>query len=102
MGALSHLQVIHFATHDSFAEGQNGQTHQPVEVDSLYRAMPNLTYTSDPATARRPWRLEYALSARSVPRSSPSAEMQSGLCLIPNRDKTLKGATSSKAMQQPS
>ena len=44
MGALSHLPVIHFATHDSFAEGQNGQTHQPVELDSLYRAMPNLTY----------------------------------------------------------
>lgn len=44
MGALSHLQTLHFATHDSFAEGQNGPTHQPVEVDSLYRAMPNLTY----------------------------------------------------------
>lgn len=35
---------MHFATHDSFAEGQNGPTHQPVEVDSLYRAMPNLTF----------------------------------------------------------
>ncbi|KAH6889219.1 Transketolase, thiamine diphosphate binding domain-containing protein [Thelonectria olida] len=44
MGAISHLPVIHFATHDSFAEGQNGPTHQAVEVDSLYRAMPNLTY----------------------------------------------------------
>ncbi|RFU34839.1 hypothetical protein B7463_g1439, partial [Scytalidium lignicola] len=44
MGALSHLQAIHIATHDSFAEGQNGPTHQPVELDSLYRAMPNLTY----------------------------------------------------------
>lgn len=28
----------------SFAEGQNGPTHQPVEVDSLFRAMPNLCY----------------------------------------------------------
>lgn len=44
MGALSHLQALHFATHDSFAEGQNGPTHQPVEVDSLYRAMPNIAY----------------------------------------------------------
>lgn len=44
MGALSDLPVIHCATHDSFAEGQNGPTHQPVEVDSLYRAMPNLQY----------------------------------------------------------
>lgn len=44
MGALSDLPVIHCATHDSLAEGQNGPTHQPVEVDSLYRAMPNLLY----------------------------------------------------------
>ncbi|KAL2832600.1 Transketolase, thiamine diphosphate binding domain-containing protein [Aspergillus cavernicola] len=44
MGALSHLPTIHIATHDSFAEGQNGPTHQPVELDSLFRAMPNLTY----------------------------------------------------------
>ncbi|EED20738.1 transketolase, putative [Talaromyces stipitatus ATCC 10500] len=44
MGALSRLPVIHIATHDSFAEGQNGPTHQPVELDSLYRAMPSFTY----------------------------------------------------------
>jgi dihydroxyacetone synthase len=44
MGALSHLKVIHIATHDSIGEGQNGPTHQPVELDSLFRAMPNLLY----------------------------------------------------------
>lgn len=44
MGALSHLPTIHIATHDSFAEGQNGPTHQPVELDSLFRAMPNFTH----------------------------------------------------------
>ncbi|KAB8256453.1 thiamine diphosphate-binding protein [Aspergillus pseudonomiae] len=42
MGALSKLRGIHVATHDSIGEGQNGPTHQPVEVDSLFRAMPNL------------------------------------------------------------
>jgi dihydroxyacetone synthase len=44
MGALSNLQVIHIATHDSIGEGQNGMTHQPVELDSLFRAMPTLLY----------------------------------------------------------
>ncbi|KAH0431551.1 dihydroxyacetone synthase [Colletotrichum camelliae] len=34
MGALSHLPVIHIATHDSFAEGQNGPTHQPLALDN--------------------------------------------------------------------
>ncbi|ANB11658.1 transketolase TKL1 [Sugiyamaella lignohabitans] len=44
MGALCGLQVIHMATHDSISEGQNGPTHQPVELDSLFRAMPNFIY----------------------------------------------------------
>lgn len=44
MGALSNLHVIHVATHDSIGEGQNGPTHQPVEIDSLFRTMPDLQY----------------------------------------------------------
>lgn len=67
MGALSNLQAIHLATHDSFAEGQNGPTHQPIEVDSLYRAMPNLTYIRpcDAEEVIAAW--QFALSARSSP-----------------------------------
>lgn len=67
MGALSHLQTIHLATHDSFAEGQNGPTHQPVEVDSLYRAMPNLTYfrPCDAEEVVAAW--QYALTTRTRP-----------------------------------
>ncbi|KKK23539.1 hypothetical protein ARAM_003916 [Aspergillus rambellii] len=44
MGALQHLQVIHAATHDSIGMGEDGPTHQPVELAALYRAMPNLLY----------------------------------------------------------
>ncbi|KAK7178626.1 dihydroxyacetone synthase [Paraphaeosphaeria sporulosa] len=44
MGALSDLKVVHIATHHSIGEGQNGPTHQPVELDSLFRAMPKLQY----------------------------------------------------------
>jgi dihydroxyacetone synthase len=44
MGALCSLPAIHIATHDSIGEGQNGPTHQPVEVDTLYRTMPNFQY----------------------------------------------------------
>jgi dihydroxyacetone synthase len=67
MGALSNLQVIHVATHDSIGEGQNGQTHQPVELDSLYRAMPTLLYIR-PADAEEvlgAWMT--ALAAREAP-----------------------------------
>ncbi|KAI1198563.1 Transketolase, thiamine diphosphate binding domain-containing protein [Nemania serpens] len=67
MGALSGLQVIHVATHDSIGEGQDGPTHQPVEVDSLFRAMPNLLFVR-PADAEEvigTWAV--ALGARGKP-----------------------------------
>ncbi|KAJ5235805.1 hypothetical protein N7489_005896 [Penicillium chrysogenum] len=44
MGALQHLQIIHVATHDSIGMGEDGPTHQPIELANLYRAMPNLLY----------------------------------------------------------
>jgi len=44
MGALQHLHVIHAATHDSIGMGEDGPTHQPIELAALYRAMPNLHY----------------------------------------------------------
>ncbi len=42
IAALQELQVIHVATHDSIGTGEDGPTHQPIELASLYRAMPNL------------------------------------------------------------
>jgi dihydroxyacetone synthase len=67
MGALSNLQVIHVATHDSIGEGQNGPTHQPVELDSLFRAMPELLYIrpSDSEEVLGAWMV--ALAAKRSP-----------------------------------
>jgi transketolase len=42
VGALSHLQVLHVATHDSIGLGEDGPTHQPVEMLLSLRAMPNV------------------------------------------------------------
>lgn len=44
MGALQQLQCIHVATHDSIGMGEDGPTHQPVELAALFRAMPTLLY----------------------------------------------------------
>ncbi|KAK1247728.1 hypothetical protein MKX07_000616 [Trichoderma sp. CBMAI-0711] len=44
MGALQRLKVIHAATHDSIGMGEDGPTHQPVELAALFRAMPNLLF----------------------------------------------------------
>jgi dihydroxyacetone synthase len=92
MGALSHLQVIHFATHDSFAEGQNGPTHQPVELDSLYRAMPNLQYIRpcDAEEVIGAWKI--ALEARHTPSMLSLGRDPVGIVPNTDRSKVAKGA----------
>lgn len=42
LAALSHHHVLFIATHDSIELGEDGATHQPIEVLSLMRATPNL------------------------------------------------------------
>eukprot|EP01013_Petalomonas_cantuscygni_P010432 TRINITY_DN23518_c0_g1_i1.p1 TRINITY_DN23518_c0_g1~~TRINITY_DN23518_c0_g1_i1.p1 ORF type:complete len:687 (+),score=201.63 TRINITY_DN23518_c0_g1_i1:67-2127(+) len=41
LAALSHLRLIFVATHDSIGLGEDGPTHQPVEVGAQLRATPN-------------------------------------------------------------
>ena len=92
MGALSHLKVIHIATHDSIGEGQNGPTHQPVEIDSLFRAMPNLLYIrpSDAEEVVGSWQV--ALSVKDQP-SIISLARDPATTKIPNtrRDQVSRG-----------
>jgi dihydroxyacetone synthase len=38
------LPVIHAATHDSVGMGEDGPTHQPLELGALFRAMPKLLF----------------------------------------------------------
>src|SRR3954447_15420239 len=42
LAALSHFQHILILSHDSIGLGEDGPTHQPIEVLSLLRATPNL------------------------------------------------------------
>ena len=42
LAALSHLRSISIMTHDSIGLGEDGPTHQPVEILPLARACPNL------------------------------------------------------------
>ncbi|MES1907382.1 MAG: hypothetical protein MHM6MM_000508 [Cercozoa sp. M6MM] len=42
LAALSHVQQLFVMTHDSIGLGEDGPTHQPVEVLPLCRATPNL------------------------------------------------------------
>ena len=42
LSALSRFQVIYIMTHDSIGLGEDGPTHQPIEILSLLRATPNM------------------------------------------------------------
>lgn len=67
MGALQKLQVIHVATHDSIGAGEDGPTHQPIELAALYRAMPTLLYIrpGDSEEVAGAWKI--AIEAHETP-----------------------------------
>lgn len=64
LSALSQLGVLYIATHDSIELGEDGPTHQPIEVAALCRSTPNLNYIrpadgAEVVAAYRCW-LEYS------------------------------------------
>jgi len=42
--AISEFRVLWVMTHDSIGLGEDGPTHQPIEVNALIRAMPNILF----------------------------------------------------------
>ena len=92
MGALQGLQVIHVSTHDSIGAGEDGPTHQPVELAALYRAMPKMHYIrpADSEEVAGAW--EAAVGYKTGPSMisvSRHALPQTGLT---NRNEVSKGA----------
>ncbi|KAK7957874.1 hypothetical protein PG988_012722 [Apiospora saccharicola] len=67
MGALMRLQVIHHATHDSIGMGEDGPTHQPIELAALYRAMPNILYIRPGDSEETAGAWSAALAAKETP-----------------------------------
>lgn len=67
MGALQELQAIHIATHDSIGTGEDGPTHQPIALASLYRAMPNVLYMRPCDTEETAGVFTVALEAKNTP-----------------------------------
>lgn len=67
MGALQNLQAIHIATHDSIGTGEDGPTHQPIELAQLYRAMPNILYIRPCDTEETAGAFIAALEANDTP-----------------------------------
>lgn len=86
------LQAIHHATHDSIGMGEDGPTHQPIELAALYRAMPNLLYIRPGDSEETAGAWTAALAARETP--SIISTSRHALPQLPNtqRESVLRGA----------
>eukprot|EP01062_Namystynia_karyoxenos_P073517 TRINITY_DN70316_c0_g1_i1.p1 TRINITY_DN70316_c0_g1~~TRINITY_DN70316_c0_g1_i1.p1 ORF type:complete len:674 (+),score=195.56 TRINITY_DN70316_c0_g1_i1:100-2121(+) len=67
VGAFSHCGTIHIATHDSIGVGEDGPTHQPVELAALCRATPNLLLLRPADQSETSGAYAVALERRSTP-----------------------------------
>ncbi|KAK7518794.1 Transketolase, thiamine diphosphate binding domain-containing protein [Phyllosticta citriasiana] len=93
MGALQHLQIIHAATHDSIGMGEDGPTHQPIELAALYRAMPNLLYIRPADSEETAGAWIAAIEAKNTPTIvSTSRHTVPQLAPKTRRDGVAKGA----------
>lgn len=86
MSALCNLKSIHIAAHDSINEGQNGPTHQPVEVDSLYRSMPNVRFIR-PSSAEEVY-AAWKLALQPDERTYIFSLSREAIAEVPNTDRT--------------
>lgn len=92
MGALQRLQVIHAATHDSIGMGEDGPTHQPIELATLYRAMPNLLYIRPGDSEETAGAWTAAIKARDTPSIISTSRHKIPQLTLTSREKVARGA----------
>lgn len=94
MAALQRLRLIGIATHDSIGIGEDGPTHQPVELAALFRAMPNLNYMrpADAEEVMGSWQLATSDAMSRVPTIISLSRQCVPLLKHSDRNKVLKGA----------
>jgi dihydroxyacetone synthase len=92
MGALQRLQVIHVATHDSIGTGEDGPTHQPIELANLYRAMPSLLYIRPADSEETAGAWITAIEAKNMPSIISTSRQTLPQLKQTRRDMVAKGA----------
>ncbi|SPO06982.1 probable transketolase [Cephalotrichum gorgonifer] len=92
MGALQRLQVIHAATHDSIGLGEDGPTHQPIELATLYRAMPNILYIRPGDSEETAGAWIAAIEAKETPTIVSTSRHKLPQIKGTSRDGVLRGA----------
>ena len=101
MGALQHLHVIHVATQDSIGAGEDGPTHQPIELAALYRAMPNMLYVRPGDTEEVAGAWQVAIDAKDKPSFISVSRHTIPQTGVTDRNKVAKGAYVIKEVEHP-
>lgn len=86
MSALQHLRVIGVATHDSIGIGEDGPTHQPIGLASLFRSIPNMLFF-------RPADAEEVMGAWQIAMAEENATKPSILSLSRQNVPLLEGSS---------
>eukprot|EP00916_Digyalum_oweni_P009612 GHVL01016201.1.p1 GENE.GHVL01016201.1~~GHVL01016201.1.p1 ORF type:complete len:635 (-),score=99.95 GHVL01016201.1:383-2287(-) len=91
LAALSKMGILFLCTHDSIELGEDGPTHQPIEVSSLVRATPNMLFCR-PSDANETTAM-YSLWLTNKERPTVLSLCRSGVPLLErsNFDFALKG-----------
>jgi transketolase len=90
LSALSRFRVLYIMTHDSIGLGEDGPTHQPVEMGITMRAMPNM-HTWRPADGRE--------TVAAYQSAIEHLHTPSTLCFSRQNVPVLKGSSVEKALK---
>lgn len=92
LGALSHLPLTYVFTHDSIGLGEDGPTHQPIEMLPLLRSIPNLVLFR-PADGRETnAAYKYAVESTKTPTAMAFSRQKAPLLENSSIEGALKGA----------
>ena len=91
LGALSHLRQVYVMTHDSVWLGEDGPTHQPVEVLALVRATPEM-HLFRPCDGRE-------ISAAWIHALENRKNLPTVMCLSRHKVPPVDGADTDKALR---
>ncbi|KAJ9099731.1 hypothetical protein QFC20_005609 [Naganishia adeliensis] len=94
MAALQGLRFIGIGTHDSIGIGEDGPTHQPVELSAFYRSLPNfqLIRPADAEEVMGAWQLALADENADTPSLFALSRQAVPLLEGSDRNKMAKGA----------
>lgn len=101
LSALSQMGIIYIMTHDSIGLGEDGPTHQPVEIIESLRAMPNILVHRPSNAVETNASYELAIMRNKTPSVICCSRSTVKSMALSTREKALKGGYAVKEEANP-